>query len=625
MAIAALVGFSLMLPIHAQTITELDIEVVFASEGTTFSEGYIIASPRFTSIQTYPMVMDHEGTLLHNELHPMRGFNFDQHPDGRLSWYWTEGGAFEVLDSSMQASEVHTFIGADVDFHDFELLPDGGAMLLGGEISVANVLDSVPDPSDPFRSILDCMIQIQDSAGNIDWFWRASDHVPPTWCTHCNWNASLLDVYHHNAFQTLPDGDVLLCLRNMDAVVRIDRPTGTLDWVLGGPFSDFNFATPEAVFKHPHDAQLIGDDRLILFDNGTGKDPEICRAAEYQIDEETGVVTLLQEWVHPDGSFASSQGSVQRLVDGGLLVGWGTGASDAYGGGMITEFDAVGNARGSVFFPVNHFNYRARKVAPGALPLIQGCRDPEACNFNPSAVLEGDCVQSGAPCDDGDPCTVLDVIESDCQCVGVLPPVDSPIGCSDPYALNFDPCAYPDIDDGTCQYGVSFRVDATALSGLPASMELHIDGNVLPLEAGGFGTWTGELVLGNAEWEFSYAADGQLEPIVRTLDLGWPLPAPLSEQRACHGLEAEACPGCTDPDDAAFSPFAVDESLCGPGPWVGCTAPEAVNFNPAAIFDDGSCQIDGVETCPQDMDGDGQIGISDILIVLTYFGMSCGN
>ena len=49
----------------------------------------------------------------------------------------------------------------------------------------------------------------------------------------------------------------------------------------------------------------------------------------------------------------------------------------------------------------------------------------------------------------------------------------------------------------------------------------------------------------------------------------------------------------------------------------GCTDVTACNYNPAAIFNDGSCEPC---TCPADIDGDGTIGVSDILGVLAEFG-----
>ena len=41
------------------------------------------------------------------------------------------------------------------------------------------------------------------------------------------------------------------------------------------------------------------------------------------------------------------------------------------------------------------------------------------------------------------------------------------------------------------------------------------------------------------------------------------------------------------------------------------------------MFDDGSCQFTAESTCPQDLDGDGLVGVSDVLELLTYFGSFC--
>ena len=623
---ATLISLWVMVPLEmrAQTSTGLSLEVLFEpGNGNAFEDGYIIASPRFSSNLTFPIIVSSTGVPLHNELNPYRGFNFDLHPDGRLAWYWTQGGLWEILDSSIKVVETLDFIGADPDYHDMELLGGGKALLLGQEIVVVDVADSVPDPSAPNRAIIDCLLQEVDSAGNVTWFWRASDHIPPIWCTHCNWNSSLIDPYHHNAFQTLDNGDILLCLRNMDLVVRINKITGLPVWACGGPFSDFSFTAPGTEFKHPHDAQIVDGNHLLLFDNGTDKVPLVTRGVEYALDLENGTATQVAEWIHPDSNYASSQGSIQRLEGGGTLIGWGTGSSDQFGGGIITEYDADGNMLGGIYFPSNHFSYRARKVPLGALPLIQGCRNETACDFNPDAALNGPCTFPGTPCDDGNPCTVADMLDSDCNCTGMGPSLDTPIGCSDSAAVNFDSCALPDVDDGSCQYAVSFRVDATMLDSLPDAMEIQFASNAVQMNPGGFGTWTGGLVVPNGDWTYQFVVDGVLDTVVRSLTLTWPVGGPVGEQRSCFGLEGSSCPGCTDPDDAAFSPFSEDDSRCGGGSWSGCTIEAAENYDPAAFFDDGTCTFGSEDSCPMDLDDDGIVGIADVLQLLTYFGLFC--
>ena len=86
------------------------------------------------------------------------------------------------------------------------------------------------------------------------------------------------------------------------------------------------------------------------------------------------------------------------------------------------------------------------------------------------------------------------------------------------------------------------------------------------------------------------------------------------------------------------------EGTCIPG----CTDDNACNYDPNALFNDGSCEacvcpgdLDGdqaigvadvlaalsefgcASSCSADLDGDDQVGVSDILLILSVFGQSC--
>ena len=86
--------------------------------------------------------------------------------------------------------------------------------------------------------------------------------------------------------------------------------------------------------------------------------------------------------------------------------------------------------------------------------------------------------------------------------------------------------------------------------------------------------------------------------------------------------------------------FTVDWTLLE-GVILGCTVPVADNYDSEATVDDGSCIYQGFcgpgtvwsvadeqcvlagPTCPPDVNGDGLIGVADILEVLSYYGESC--
>ena len=87
-----------------------------------------------------------------------------------------------------------------------------------------------------------------------------------------------------------------------------------------------------------------------------------------------------------------------------------------------------------------------------------------------------------------------------------------------------------------------------------------------------------------------------------------------------------ACQGCADPFAANFDPLAdpaSPSSFCTGSGLAGCTYGDAVNYDAAAQWDDGTCAFSSApSTCP-DMDGDGLVGVNDVLILLAAFGSNC--
>ncbi len=99
-------------------------------------------------------------------------------------------------------------------------------------------------------------------------------------------------------------------------------------------------------------------------------------------------------------------------------------------------------------------------VREDCTPVIEGCTDSEACNYDPEATVDNDtCLEldcegncggdavPGTACDDGDINTENDIYGTDCECVGTTLVIE---GCTDEAALNFDPEATQ--DDGSCEY-----------------------------------------------------------------------------------------------------------------------------------------------------------------------------
>jgi uncharacterized delta-60 repeat protein len=77
--------------------------------------------------------------------------------------------------------------------------------------------------------------------------------------------------------------------------------------------------------------------------------------------------------------------------------------------------------------------------------IVEGCMDPNSCTYDSLANVDNNtCIYPGTPCDDNNPDTFNDVLDSLCNCVGTL----YVSGCMDPNACNYNPLA--NIDDQTC-------------------------------------------------------------------------------------------------------------------------------------------------------------------------------
>jgi hypothetical protein len=85
-------------------------------------------------------------------------------------------------------------------------------------------------------------------------------------------------------------------------------------------------------------------------------------------------------------------------------------------------------------------------------------------------------------------------------------------------------------------------------------------------------------------------------------------------------------PGCMDACACNYSQYAtVDDLSCDYSCVIlGCKYPDADNYDVLATEDDGSCTFPiNTSTCDGDMDDDGSVSTSDLLIFLSAFGTTC--
>ncbi len=117
------------------------------------------------------------------------------------------------------------------------------------------------------------------------------------------------DPFHANQAEWIEDDQgtaLLLSLRTINRVLRVDVETGEVIWTLG-PNGDITLVDEEGLalgnedwFYSQHAPELAGN-RLLVYDNGIGRPGEDrSQVVEFGLDVEGGTLTKLWAWEEPD-------------------------------------------------------------------------------------------------------------------------------------------------------------------------------------------------------------------------------------------------------------------------------------------------------------------------------------
>jgi len=210
--------------------------------------------------------------------------------------------------------------------HDFTLTPDGDIVFIQ-------------------KSADDCdEIVKRSSDGSFSTIYRVADAFGGDLSGGHSGDRCHTNSIHYNA----EDDSFTFSVLNMNCYVKVSA-SGELQWVLGGDFSDFSGDGAEWDREHGH--HWLGDDRLLLFSNGSPAD-DGSLAFEVELDHDAGVATRV--FRYEGGESSAVLGDVQRLPNGNTLIAYSTA-------GVIHEVDPAGALLreirwplGSAFGYVNH-------------------------------------------------------------------------------------------------------------------------------------------------------------------------------------------------------------------------------------------------------------------------------
>ena len=235
------------------------------------------------------------------------------------------------------------------DNHDFQLLPNGHALMLCYDTQTID-MSKIVEGGQPNAQVTGSVIQELDVNKNVVFQWRSWDHIPIT-DSYQDLTKNKFDYIHVNSMDfDESDGNIILSCRETSEVIKISRATGDIIWRMGGKHNEFTFINEHEenaprYFKLQHDARSHPGGTLTLFDNGAdAKDMSrpYSRGVEYMLDEPNKTATLVWEFRHDPNILALSGGNVGRLENGNTTIRWGAAAKQGDAPAM-TEVDPNGN------------------------------------------------------------------------------------------------------------------------------------------------------------------------------------------------------------------------------------------------------------------------------------------
>ncbi|MEE2955100.1 MAG: aryl-sulfate sulfotransferase [Pseudomonadota bacterium] len=228
-------------------------------------------------------------------------------------------------------------IEAESLHHQPHEMPDGNYLALTANAKeIENYYTSEEDPDAPRKTqkvVGDTIVEFTPK-GEIVWSWNSFDYLDPMrigyQLTDTYWHTrgfpNHLDWSHGNGVSyDLHDDSILVSLRHQDAIIKIDRKTKDIVWILGdhdgweGELKE-KLLTPTHDLRwhyHGHNPRVTGENQFVMYDNGVCRampfhgpsaPPHECfsRAIEYRVDPEKMEVS--EVWV------SSSDDSEDRVI-----------------------------------------------------------------------------------------------------------------------------------------------------------------------------------------------------------------------------------------------------------------------------------------------------------------------
>jgi EmrB/QacA subfamily drug resistance transporter len=375
----------------APTLHPPVLQVKKAAASSELAPGYILTA-NFYDLSEPPMIGQSGPLILDRRLQPVW---FDPLPErvvaSNLSLQTFQGKPALAWWQGVVTNTGQTESGEDVVVNQHyqtvaRLKATGGWVLTLHEIAIrgediwVTVNKNVPRDLSKYGgayngALIDSAVQEYNlKTGKLLRSWDALEHIPlrdayaslPT-------NGFPWDAYHVNSVQLIGSDKFLVSMRNTWAAYLVDIPTGRIEWTLGGRHSSFQIA-PSAAFQWQHDVSLLdGGSTVTMYDDhccqitSGGKHVPASgpsRGLVLKLDRQTRRASLVAQYPRARGFDSDYMGSVQRLTNGNVFVGWG---SEPY----LSEYSRSGKLLFDGEFPWPDLSYRATLAEWTGLPLAR--------------------------------------------------------------------------------------------------------------------------------------------------------------------------------------------------------------------------------------------------------------